>query len=120
MGNKSFMDQIRKLRNNSGLSMEKFAETIDATKSSVNMWENKGVVPRNDTLIKISTTYKISIDELLGNDRFSEEDTDNIKLNYIQRNLKKLDDTELQQAENILKTVFMDIFENGEDDDDDF
>lgn len=119
MGNKSFMDQIRKLRNNSGLSMEKFAETIDATKSSVNMWENKGVVPRNDTLIKISTTYNISIDELLGNDKFLGGGIDN-KLNYIQRNLKKLDDKELQQAEKILKTVFFDIFENGEDDDDDF
>ena len=34
--------------------MEEFAGKLGVTKSSVNMWENKGVVPREDVLRHIA------------------------------------------------------------------
>ena len=40
------------------------------------------------------------------------------KLQYIQRNLQKLDATQLKKAETILKTVFDDIFDDGKIDPD--
>ena len=44
---------------------------------------------------------------------------ENKTLHYIQRNLEKLDEQKLKQAEKILQTVFDDIFEDGDDEDDD-
>lgn len=53
------------------------------------MWENSNVVPRDDVLIKLSKIFNVSIDYLLGNEK--RETLPNIKLEYIQRNLEKLD-----------------------------
>jgi len=44
---------------------------------------------------------------------------ENKRLHYIQRNLGKLDERKLKQAEKILQTVFDDIFDDGEDEEDD-
>ena len=82
------------------------------------MWENKGIVPREDILIKISQKYNISIDKLLGND-LQDIDKSNERLSYIQRNLGKLDKDQLQKAESVLKVVFDDIFNDDEGEDDD-
>lgn len=119
MGNSVFGSHVKRLRENYGLTMEKFAERVGVKKSNVSMWENSGVVPRYDTLLKISEEFKISIDQLLGNDE-TESAEENHTLHYIQRNLKKLNDLDLQKAETILKSVFLEIFEDEEEEDDDF
>ena len=82
------------------------------------MWENKGIVPRDDILMKISKKYRISIDKLLGNN-LMDVDASNEKLSYIQRNLDRLDDEQLKKAENVLKVVFDDIFDDDEGENDD-
>ena len=46
-------------------------------------------------------------------------DASNEKLSYIQRNLDKLDDEQLKKAENVLKVVFDDIFDDDEGENDD-
>lgn len=113
MANKEFSNMIRILRNNHKLTMQELADKLGVTKGAVSMWENKGIVPREDILIKISQIYGISIDKLLGNNQNFITDS-NEKLSYLQRNLGKLDDQQLKKAESVLKVVFDDIFDDDE------
>ena len=113
MANKNFGKLIKKLRTNSKLTMEELAKKVGVKKSTVSMWENSNVVPRDDILIKLSKIFNVSIDYLLGNEK--RETLPNTKLEYIQRNLEKLDEKKLEQAENVFKAVFMDIFDEEED-----
>ncbi len=116
--NKEFSNIIRVIRKNYELTMQELADQLGVTKGAVSMWENKGIVPREDILIKISQKYNISIDKLLGND-LQDIDKSNERLSYIQRNLGKLDKDQLQKAESVLKVVFDDIFNDDEGEDDD-
>lgn len=118
MASKEFSSIIKKIRSNNGLTMQELADKLNVTKGAVSMWENKGVVPRDDILLRISKLYKISIDKMLGNE-IEFEGNDNFKLSYLQRNLGKLDDNQLKKAEQVLKVVFDDIFEDDEGEEDD-
>lgn len=118
MGNQYFSTRIRELRQKSKLSMEQLADKLGVTKSRVNMWENNGTIPRMNTLVDLARFFNVTTDYLLGNDNTQNISQNNAKLSSIQRNLGKLNKTELEQAERLLKAVFMDIF-NDEDDDDD-
>lgn len=119
MANNYFGNKIRQLRSSHSLSMSDLASKVGVTKGAVNMWENKGVVPRDDILVKLSKTFRISIDSLLGNHNYEGIKNENIKLEYIQRGLEKLDDKRLEKAENVLKAVFDDIWDDDEGDDED-
>lgn len=118
MGNTYFSTRVKELREKSQMSMEQLANELGVTKSRVNMWENNGTLPRSDVLVKLANYFQVSIDYLLGNDDMSEVSKTNMKLNTLQRNLGKLNEEDLTKAEGMLKAVFMDIF-NDEDDDDD-
>ena len=120
MANKNFSKSISMLRRNNNLTMQDLAEQLGVTKSAVSMWENKGVVPREDILMSISKKYSISIDKLLGNNIEENDDTSDAKLSYLQRGLGQMDEEQLKKAENMLKLVFDDIFDDEEGDDDDY
>lgn len=114
MANTIFSEQIKKIRSNSKLTMEQFADKLGVTKSSVSMWENSNVVPREEVLRKIAIEFNVSIDKLLG---ISVDEVDNPTLRYIHRNLEKLDEKKLEKAEKVLRTVFDDIFDEEDEDD---
>lgn len=118
MGNQVFSKRIKDLREAKRLSMDQLAKELNITKSRVNMWENNGTIPRGDLLIQLAQYFNVSTDYLLGNDDMSGVSKTNIKLNSLQRNLGKLNERELEQAEGMLKAVFMDIFNDEEKDDD--
>ncbi len=118
MPNKYFQSRVKELRGKADLTMEALATELGVTKSRVNMWENKGTVPRMDALVKLAKRFNVTTDYLLGNDDRTPIDPSKSKLNSLQRNLGKLNEKELEQAEGMLKAVFKDIF-NDEDDDDD-
>ena len=119
MEKSNFGKRVKKLRIDNGYSMQELANKLNVTKSSINMWENSNSVPKDNILIALSKIFNVSIDYLLGNEEMENKIPDNSKLHYIQRNLEKLDEQRLQQAEQILKTVFNDIFEESEDEEDD-
>lgn len=119
MPNTYFQKRIKELRLEKNLTMQELADKFDITKSRVNMWENNGTVPRMDVLIKLASYFGVTTDYLLGNDDTSEISSDNKRLSYLQRNLGKLNDKELEQAEGMLRAVFQDIFNDKDDDDDD-
>ncbi len=118
MPNLYFKTRVRELRKDAGLTMEQLAQEVGVTKSRVNMWENNGTVPRMDALVSLAQRFNVSTDYLLGNDDDSHISTSNAKLSSLQRNLGKLNDKELAQAEGMLKAVFKDIFNDNEDDND--
>ncbi len=85
------------------------------------MWENSNIIPREEMLIKISKLFNVSIDYLLGNDEMEGKVPDNKKISLFAKKFrkKKMDDDRLSKAETILKTVFEDIFEDEEGEEDD-
>jgi len=119
MGNQIFSKRIKDLREGMHLSMDQLAKELGVNKSRVNMWENNGTIPRGELLIKLAQFFKVTTDYLLGNDDMTGLSATNIKLNALQRNLGKLNERELEQAEGMLKAVFMDIFNDDEGDVDD-
>ena len=118
MGNNVFGTRVKDLREKKSLSMEQLARELKVTKSRVNMWENNGTLPRGEVLIELAKFFDVSTDYLLGKDDESQISVTNEKLSSLQRNLGKLNEADLEKAEGMLKAVFMDIFNDEEDDDD--
>ena len=118
MANQFFSTRVKELREKSGLSMDQLAKKLGVTKSRVNMWENNGTVPRMNVLVELAKFFNVTTDYLLGNDDASNLSLNNARLSTLQRNLGKLSEADLEKAEGMLKVVFMEIF-NDEDDDDD-
>ena len=119
MANQFFSTRVKELRETRGLSMDQLAKQLGITRSRINMWENSGTVPRMNILLKLAKFFDVTTDYLLGNDDISNIATKNTKLSSLQRNLGKLSETDLEKAEGMLKAVFMDIFNDDEDVDDD-
>lgn len=94
--------------------MDQLAARLGVTKSRVGMWESNGTIPRGDALLALSNQFNVSTDYLLGNDRERTKKPVNKRLRCIQRGLASLDDKKLAQAEQVLKVVFGDIFNEGE------
>ena len=116
MANKIFGSRVKKLRSERGLSMDALALALGVTKSRINMWENNGVVPRDEVLLALSNYFEVSTDYLLGNDEMDgKSPKESATLHYLQRNLKELNEEQLEKAKNILSTVFDDIFNDDEE-----
>ena len=119
MANRFFSTRIKELREKAGLSMDQLAKRLGITKSRINMWENNGTVPRMNVLVELAKFFNVTTDYLLGNDDESNLSLENTRLSTLQRNLGKLSEADLEKADGMLKAVFMDIFNDDEDDDDD-
>lgn len=59
-------ENIKHLRQQSGLNQVEFAERLGVTKQCVSNWENDNVQPSIEMLIKLSNFFKVSTDYLLG------------------------------------------------------
>lgn len=98
------------------MSMDALAKQLNITKSRINMWENNGVVPRDDILIQLSDFFDVSIDYLLGNDENeSKEPAEGETLHFLQRNLKNMNEEQLEKAKRVLSSVFEDLFNDDEE-----
>lgn len=78
---------LKKLRQEAGISQQKLAEVILVSQQSVNKYENKDVEPDVDTLIKIADIFGVSLDYLVGRTEVKEmagENTeDHVKLDEV-------------------------------------
>lgn len=76
--------KITNIRKDNNLSQEEFAESLNVSRQTVSNWENNKCYPDIETLIIISTKYKISLDDLLKNDIKLVKNIDNkIRINKI-------------------------------------
>lgn len=116
MGNDLFAKRLKELRNSKNLTMAQLANELNKLnkdfciqKSRISMWENNGVVPRQEVLFELAKFFNVSTDYLLGlnvgNNLKSE------KITSIQRNyLEKLDEEGLDRIEKIISDNFEDLF----------
>ena len=63
-----FSENIKKLRENAGLTQDEFAEKIFVTRTAVSKWENGKSYPSIDSLKEISELFGVSIDTLISDD----------------------------------------------------
>lgn len=60
-------NRIRKIRNEKGLTTEKFGELFDppASKGTISKWENGRYLPNNERLVVIANLGEVSVEELI-------------------------------------------------------
>lgn len=82
-----FGTNMKKMREQLGISQKKLAEKIDVTPQAVSKWENYDGYPSLEQLIKISRTFHVSIDALVTDtidyDEYTNEDRINYKLKQV-------------------------------------
>ena len=61
-----FAERIKELRLSLGLNQIQFGRKLFVTKQCVSNWENGYIQPSIDMLIKISKTFSVSSDYILG------------------------------------------------------
>lgn len=61
------MLNLKKIREEHKISQQKLANNIGVSRSTVAMWETGGSQPDNESLIKLSKYFKVSVDDLLNN-----------------------------------------------------
>jgi transcriptional regulator with XRE-family HTH domain len=65
MKNSILSKNIRKLRVFKNLNQTQFAELIDVKRASIGAYEEGRAEPKLDTLLRITTCFKISLDNLI-------------------------------------------------------
>lgn len=112
MGEVNFGKKIQNLQTNAGLSMEQLASRLGISKSRVNMWENGGIIPRRDMLVKVSEFFGASTDFLLSSGQDGKEPEADKEVRIIQRGLKDMNTEQHKKALKILSAAFDDIFDD--------
>ena len=101
--------QIKLLRKELGLSQEKLAEALNLSKSAISMYECENRQPNYLTLCTIANYFNVTVDALLGEERFNilPADSFNFDLTYEEQNIIKQyrNKPELQQAIKLLFEV---------------
>lgn len=69
----SLGERICMLRNAKGFSQSDLAERLEVSRQSVSKWETNASVPDLDKLIKLSTLFEVSLDELVMEKETEEE-----------------------------------------------
>lgn len=64
--NNKFNERLSFLRQEAGLSMDKLAEKVGLSKSSINMYERGEREPGINALISLSNFFNVSVDYLVG------------------------------------------------------
>ncbi len=64
-----FKNRLKELRKQKGLTQEQLAKRLWVTKSTISAYEAGNKFPSLDMLIKLSYTFNISTDYLLGVDK---------------------------------------------------
>lgn len=74
---------LKQLRIEKGISQHQLAEVIGVSQQSINKYENHGVEPDIETLIKIADYFNTSVDYLIGHTQISRviEETSSFDLN---------------------------------------
>mgnify|MGYP004665085013 CR=1 FL=1 len=57
---------LKKLRNQFGISQQQLADVIAVSQQSVNKYENHSVEPDIDTLIRMADYFHVTVDYLIG------------------------------------------------------
>jgi len=106
----TFGRRVQNLRTDAGLTMDQFAHNLGVTKSRVNMWENGGIIPRRDMLVKVADYFKVSTDYLLNSGQDGKKPEEDHVVQIIQRGLTDMNAEQQKKALKILSAAFDEIF----------
>lgn len=70
----SFGQRLKQLREENGISQIALVNQLGITEEDINKFENDDTMPSAEILVKLSSLYNMSVDELLGNSRKTESD----------------------------------------------
>lgn len=108
-----FSERLALLMKQRKISQKELAQKAGVTESAMSYYVKGVRTPRSNVLIRIAKALNITTDYLLGTSEYS-SDVYQDELQYLQRNLGKLNVQQLKKAENILKAAFDDIFDDDE------
>ena len=63
-----FDERLKEFRKSLGINQIEFGKRLNVTKQCISNWENNNIMPSIDMLIRISKTFSVSADYLLGLD----------------------------------------------------
>lgn len=66
----NFLETTLQLIKENNISKNKMLTDLGLSKNSFVDWENRGTIPNGDTLIKIANYFNVSIDYLLGREKY--------------------------------------------------
>lgn len=101
----TFGQRLYQLRKERGLSQEELAKIVFVTRQSVSLWENDKAMPSVDILIKLSSIFNISLDELLRNQSEIVKPLATAKLLSDKKEIKKAMTCQLFTSINILLSL---------------
>lgn len=110
-----FSERLSELMSRYKLSQKELAAKAGVTESAMSYYVKGERTPRSDVLTRVAKALNTTTDYLLGTTANPVSNSKQDELQYLQRNLGKLDPQQLKKAENILKAAFDDIFDDDED-----
>ena len=110
-----FSERLTLLMKAQGITQKVVSQRANVTESAMSYYVSGVRTPRGEVLSRIAQALNTTTDYLLGNSSESTPPKGEKKLQYLQRNLGKLDPVQLKKAENILKAAFDDIFDDDEE-----
>lgn len=91
-----FSEQIKMIRRRSKLTQEELAKKLNVSRQAVSNWENNRNLPDLEMLIKISSVFEISLDQLILGDA---------KINKMTEKLIKDTDENRKAKFNMITTI---------------
>ncbi|QVK19643.1 helix-turn-helix transcriptional regulator [Mycoplasmatota bacterium] len=73
MVNLNLQDNLKKLRKEKKLSQEQLAEKLNISRQAISKWESGKAYPDIDNLISLKDIFKVSLDELVVNEKMDKE-----------------------------------------------
>lgn len=110
-----FSERISELMGRYKLSQKELAAKAGVTESAMSYYVKGERTPRSDVLTRMAKALNTTTDYLLGTSANPSPGANQNELQYLQRNLCKLDPQQLKKAENILKAAFEEIFDDEDE-----
>jgi putative transcriptional regulator len=82
-------ENLKRLRNNKGLSQEELAIRLNVVRQTISKWEKGLSVPDADLLIKIADVFEVSVSELLG---ANYDSGDEVQINAVAEQLMRINE----------------------------
>ena len=84
------VENLRELRENSGISQKKLAEIVGVSQQAINKYENHNTEPDIETLKRMASFFSTSVDYLIGYDNPNIDTTRNTFLSPQEQELLAL------------------------------
>ena len=114
-----FSERLARLMAARELTQKEVAAKANITESAISYYVKGVRTPSGEILARIAETLSTTTDYLLGRTDVSAAPSESKELKYLQRNLGKLDPERLRKAEEVLRAVFDDIFDDDEEEEGD-